>query len=317
MSFLYSISHILYPTCDIIYDMNIPDVKRNVALAPYTTYGIGGPADYYVEAISQDQLAKIVIDARQSALPYFILGRGANILVADQGFRGLVIRNMAQHVAMQDGLLIVESGAVISDLIALTAEQGWSGLEHFAGIPSTVGGAMWQNLHFLSPDRSRTVFISEIVESAKVLMPDSSIQQVGAEFFEFGYDDSLLHHQEVVVLEVGLRLNPGLKSEVLQQIDKNLLWRRHRQPQVEDCPSCGSVFKQIEGVGAGRLIDEAGLKGKRSGGAQISELHANFIINTGGATARDVLDLAALAQGEVQRKLGYDLEMEINLVGEF
>src|SRR5690606_33498656 len=123
------------------------------------------------------------------------------------------------------------------------------------------GGAIWQNLHFLSPDRSRTVFIEEVLQSAKVMLKDNSIKEVGVDFFEFGYDDSLLHHQEIIVLEATFNLTPKPKAEILKQADENLKWRRERQPQLEDSPSCGSVFKKIENVGAGRLIDQVGLKG--------------------------------------------------------
>ncbi len=343
-------------------DLNIPglDIQRDVSLAPYTTYQIGGPADYFVEVHSQDQLVTAITQARQQSIPYFLLGTGANILIGDKGFRGLVIYNQADNVEInplsrlsgaggdrisQDGhdvqdrsyradallddsestsdmrsptcLLTAESGATIADLIKYTAERQLSGLEHFAGIPSSVGGALWQNLHFLSPDRSRTVFIEEVLDSAKVLMPDNSTRVVGTDFFQFGYDDSILHHQEVIVLEATFNLITKPKAEIVHQAQENLKWRRERQPQLEDFPSCGSVFKKIEGVGAGRLIDQVGLKGKQVGGAKISEKHANFLVNTGQATAADVMALAILAQEKVKAETGYQLEMEIGLVGEF
>jgi UDP-N-acetylmuramate dehydrogenase len=210
-----------------------------------------------------------------------------------------------------------ESGATIADLIELTAEAGLSGFEHFAGIPSSVGGAIWQNLHFLAPDRLSTLFIERIVEFAEILDIEGNRRIVDREFFEFGYDDSRLHHEEIVVLDVTFALERSTEEAIRAQAAANLQWRIQRQPQIDEFPSCGSVFKKIENVGAGRLIDAAGLKGYQVGGVQISPMHANFLVNTGNGTARDVLDLVAHAQREVKRTSGYDLEMEIGLVGEF
>lgn len=297
--------------------LDLPNVQSNVLLAPYTTYRIGGPADRFVVVHSRDELAAAVIAARGAGVPWFLLGTGANILIGDGGYRGLVVHNRAAGWRLEDDRLTVESGATIAELIELTASAGLSGFEHFAGIPSSVGGAIWQNLHFLAPDRRRTLFIAEIVASAEILDADNRRRSVDRDFFEFGYDDSRLHHEEIVVLTVTFQLAPKDEEDIRRQAKENLAWRAERQPPVEEFPSCGSVFQKIEGVGAGRLIDRAGLKGKRVGGAQISPKHANFIVNRGGATARDVMALARLAQTEVRRQTGYALEMEIGLVGEF
>lgn len=301
----------------MLASIDLPNLQHGVLLAPYTTYRIGGPADQFVTVRSQHELATAVIAAREAAVPWFLLGTGANILIGDRGVRGLVIHNRAAEARLDGDRLTVESGATIAELIELTAAAGLSGLEHFAGIPSSVGGAIWQNLHFLAPDRQRTLFIEEIVQEATILDADNQLQTVDRAFFQFGYDDSRLHHEEIVVLGVTFQLAPKAEAELRRQAAANLAWRAERQPPVEQFPSCGSVFQKIEGVGAGRLIDRAGLKGKRIGGAQISPKHANFIINRGGATAQDVLALAQLAQLEVQRQTGYTLEMEIGLVGEF
>ena len=298
-------------------ETQLPNLQRNIILAPYTTYKIGGPADYFIEAHSQEDLITAITLARRESIPYFLLGTGANILIGDKGFRGLVVYNRAANISIAKNTITAESGATIAELIQFTTEKGLSGLEHFAGIPSSVGGALWQNLHFLSPDRSRTMFIEEVLQSATVMMMDGSVRQVGVDFFEFGYDDSILHHQEIIVLEATFALTPKSKEVIMHQAEENLAWRRARQPQLEEFPSCGSVFKKIEAVGAGRLIDQVGLKGKRIGGAKISEKHANFLVNTGNATAADVVNLATLAQQTVKSQLGYELEMEIRLVGEF
>lgn len=297
--------------------LSIPNLQHDVSLAPLTTYRIGGPADLFVAVNSAAELLAAVRAAREAAIPWFLLGTGANILVGDGGFRGLVIHNRAAAVQVEGARVTAESGTTIADLIALTAEAELSGLEHFAGIPSSVGGAIWQNLHFLAPDRQRTLFIEDVVHSGRILDASNQVREVDREWFAFGYDDSRLHHEEIVVLDVTFELSHSSTAAILGQARENLRWRAERQPPVEDFPSCGSVFKKIEGVGAGRLIDQAGLKGRQIGGVQISSKHANFLVNVDNGTARDVLDLVALAQREVRAQTGYELEMEIGLVGEF
>jgi UDP-N-acetylmuramate dehydrogenase len=297
--------------------LTLPNLQHDVPLGPLTTYRIGGPADAFVEVHTKEELATAVRAARAGAMPWFLLGTGANILIGDRGFRGLVIHNCASHVRIDGACMTAESGATIADLIDRSIQSGLSGLEHFAGIPSSVGGAIWQNLHFLAPDRIETLFIEAIVESAEILDANNERRVVDRDYFQFGYDDSRLHHEEIVVLDVTFALTPKPAAEIVHQARENLRWRAERQPPVEEFPSCGSVFQKIAGVGAGRLIDQVGLKGHRIGGAQISPKHANFLVNTGGATARDVLDLAALAQQAVRRETGYELVMEIGLVGDF
>ncbi len=295
----------------------MPTIEKNVILAPFTTYKIGGPADLFAKAESTQELIDLVKMAKAKKWPFFILGLGANVLVGDKGFRGLVILNRAQKATFRSDLLTAESGAKISQLLESAKERGLSGLEHFAGIPSTVGGALRQNLHFLSPDRTGTIFIESILKSAKILDEKDKVEMVDKSFFKFGYDDSILHHRQIVLLEATFKLTFKPKAEIEKQIEANLAWRRAKQPQLEEFPSCGSVFKKIEGVGAGRLVDKVGLKGRRIGDAQISKKHANYIVNLGNAKASDVLALINLAQKEVSEKLGYLLLPEVGLVGEF
>src|SRR5438034_3831369 len=160
-------------------------LKRSEPLAPYTTFKIGGPADLFYNATSADDLAGAVTAARDLGMEYFVLGLGANILVGDKGFRGLIIRNTSSHLKfLDDGRLWVESGAVMAKLIPQAVERGLSGLEHYVGIPSTVGGAVWQNLHFLSPApaRERTMFIAEVFESAELLSEDGGRKTVDRDY---------------------------------------------------------------------------------------------------------------------------------------
>jgi UDP-N-acetylmuramate dehydrogenase len=276
----------------------------------------------FVEAESADELADILVAARAAGVPYFLLGLGANILIGDLGFRGLVIRNHAAHAAVdaESGRLWAESGAVMyPDIIEMGVSAGLSGLEHYVGIPSTVGGALWQNLHFLSPppERERTMFIEEVLESAELLTIEGERKSVGVDYFEFGYDDSILHHRPDVVLSATFRLAPDEPARMREVMAANLEWRRERHPPLDTEPSAGSIFQKIEGIGAGRLIDGCGMKGTRIGGAEITHRHANIMINRGGATARDVRRLISLVQETVERETGYRLEVEIGFVGDF
>jgi UDP-N-acetylmuramate dehydrogenase len=295
-------------------------LRRNVPLAPYTTFKIGGPADLLYEADTADDLAHAIVTAREAQVPYFVLGLGANVLIADKGVRGLVIRNVATHsVFHDDGRLWVESGAVMSKLIPEAVRRGWSGLEHYVGIPSTVGGAIWQNLHFLSPapERERTMFIAEVFESADLLTQESERKTVGKDYVQFGYDDTIFHHRRDFALAATFKLEKGDSNVMHRIMQENLSWRGSRHPWLEWHPSAGSIFKKIEGIGAGRLVDACGLKGFRIGDAQISYIHANIMVNLGEATSADVIALVRHAQKAVRESSGHQLEPEINFVGEF
>ncbi|MFL5581703.1 MAG: UDP-N-acetylmuramate dehydrogenase [Gemmatimonadaceae bacterium] len=298
-----------------------PRARRGEVLGPYTTFKIGGTADLFFESTSADELASAVLAARELGVPHHVLGLGANVLIADRGFRGLVIRNTSHHFRFEgDGHLWVESGMVIApDLIYEAVQRGWSGLEHYVGIPSTVGGALWQNLHFLSPapERERTMFIAEVFESCEILSEENERKSVGPDYVKFGYDDSVFHHRRDIVLSATFKLerkDPAIMHRIMQE---NLSWRGGKHPWLQYHPSAGSIFKKIEGIGAGRLIDQCGLKGHRVGDAQISHIHANIMVNLGHATAKDVRELIAFAQKSVKDKFGHELEVEIGMLGEF
>ncbi len=296
-------------------------VRRDVPLAPFTTFKVGGPADLYVEARTAGELAAAVTVARAQALPHFLLGTGANVLVGDLGVRGLVIRNVANAVELRNGRrLWAESGAIMyPDVIDAAVAAGLSGLEHYAGIPSTVGGALWQNLHFLSPApaRERTLFIEEVLLEADVLTEEGARRTVDVDYFAFGYDDSILHHRDDVVLSATFQLAPGDPARMREVMAANLDWRAARHPPLDTEPSAGSIFQKIEGVGAGRLIDGIGLKGATIGGAQVTHRHANIFINVGNATAADVRALIDYVQAAVARETGHHLAVEIDFLGDF
>ena len=300
--------------------LNETQLTRDELIAPYTTFRIGGPADLFYSTLTAEDLASVVLAARQLHVPYFVLGLGANILVGDKGFRGLVIRNHASHFTFSaTGKLWVESGAVVADLIPEAVERGWSGLEHYVGIPSTVGGAVWQNLHFLEPEpeRKRTMFIADVFHSCEILTEEGERKTVDRNYMQFGYDTSILHHRRDVALAVTFQLAQGDTGVMHRIMQENLSWRGARHPWLEFHPSAGSIFKKMEGMGAGRLIDQCGLKGHRHGNAQISHIHANIMVNLGNATARDVRELIAIAQDAVEKKFGVHLEPEIGFIGEF
>jgi len=302
-------------------DLDRSRLRRGVPLAPFTTFRIGGPADLYYPATDAEDLGRAVSAARAGAVPWFLLGTGANILIGDRGFRGLVIHNRARRIELAaDRRLTAESGAVMwPDVIRTAVAAGLSGLEHYPGIPSSVGGALWQNLHFLSPppDRQRTVFIEEVLHSADLLTEEGGRRTVGADYFEFGYDDSILHHRRDVVLAATFQLRPGDRRRMEEILEANLVWRAERHPPLDTEPSAGSIFQKIEGIGAGRLIEQCGLKGCCVGGAMVTHRHANIFINRGHATADDMRRLIDHVRAVVARETGYGLQVEISFVGEF
>jgi UDP-N-acetylmuramate dehydrogenase len=310
-----------YPVDTLARRLGAERLERDVPLARYTTFKIGGPADLFFRARTEDELAEAILAARELEVPYFLLGIGANILVGDRGFRGLVIRNEVNGIEFLDETRVrAGSGVeVFHDLIQATAARGLGGLHHFVGIPSTVGGAIWQNLHFLSPapERERTVFIEEVVESCEILSEEGERRTVDREYLKFGYDYSILHERSDIVLSTVFRLKPQPEEELRRVMRENLMWRDDKHPDLWLYPCAGSIFQKLEGIGAGRLIDQCGLKGHIHGGAQIFHKHANIIVNIGGATAADVRALIDLAQRTVERELGHTLKPEIGMIGEF
>lgn len=296
-------------------------LEHDVPLAEFTTFKIGGPADFFFRARTSEDLVNAIRAARELELPWFLLGTGANILVGDRGYRGLVIRSETRGIEwLDDTRLKAAAGEqVFPTLIVESVRRGLGGLQHYVGIPSTVGGAIWQNLHFLSPppERERTCFIEEVVESCEILSAEGELRTVGHDYFNFGYDYSILHDRADIVLSTTFRLTPQPEEELRYNMRENLKWRDDKHPDLWLYPCAGSVFKKIEGVGAGRLIDQCGLKGHVHGGAEIFHKHANIIVNLGGATAAEVRYLIELAQTTVRAQLGYELQTEIGLIGQF
>ena len=296
-------------------------LELGAPLAPLTTFRIGGPADLLYRARTSDELAGAVFAAKEAEVPYFLLGRGANILFGDKGFRGLVIRSEVGGIEFLDDVT-VRAGAGVEtfpDLINATVARSLGGLHHFVGIPSSVGGALWQNLHFLSPapERERTLFIEEVLESAEILTEEGELRTVSVDYFEFGYDESILQTKDDIVLSATFRLEVRALEDLRRVMRDNLEWRDTRHPDLWLYPCVGSIFRKIDGIGAGRLIDECGLKGQTHGAAGIFHKHANIIVNFGGATANEVCYLIDLARDTVAHETGYELVQEVTLVGDF
>lgn len=306
------------PISELEAGLGADRLERSVPLAPYTTFRIGGPADLLYRARTPEELARAVTVARELDVPHFVLGAGANILIDDGGVRGLVIRNESSAIEFLEGHRVhADAGVMVyPELIHASIDRGLGGLHHYVGIPSTVGGAIWQNLHFLSPDRERTVFLEEVVDSCTLLTAEGERRTVGRDYLAFGYDYSVLHERPDIVLAVTFRLEPTAEKELRRVVRDNLAWRNDRHPDLWLYPSAGSIFKKIEGVGAGRLIDECGLKGHVHGRAQVFHRHANIIVNLGGATAQDVRELIEVIRERVARETGKELEPEIGFIGE-
>ena len=289
--------------------------RRDEPLAAYTTMRVGGPADLLVICRTVEEVVEAVEMARAHDVPFLVLGDGSNVLVADAGVRGLVVINRADRVRIEeDGTAWAEAGASMAALARETARRGWAGLEWAAGLPGTVGGAVVGNAGAFGGD------VASVLRSATVLEPDGTVVERPAEWFEFGYRASRLkgtggrEQGDRVVLAATFGLQRGDPETSQARVAEILRERRARQPGGA---TMGSTFKNPPGDYAGRLIEAAGLKGYRLGGVRVSELHANFLINTGGATAAEVWALIQHIRAEVERRFGVWLELEVERVGEW
>lgn len=310
-------------------------LRDDEPLAPHTYMKVGGPADLFLIARTKEELRRAVREAILLGVPYFILGGGSNILISDRGIRGLTIKNRtsnltiqrfkgkvkAKSLAIQEARVEAESGVPTNLLVRTTVQHGLSGLEYFLGVPGTVGGAIFNNSHF------KDELIGNAVASVKVIDRAGNEKTYTQEELQFGYDTSILQKTQETVLSA---------TFLLTGVDPNRIWKkaedfaRYRaETQPLNLPSSGCIFKNVnarEGTygqtrggltSAGYLIDKAGLKGTKVGGAMVSEKHASFIVNVGGATAADIYRLIGVVRDRVLEQFGVKLELEIFLVGEF
>ncbi len=292
-------------------------LEKGVGLARYTAARVGGAADAFVRVHSTDEMIEVVRQLWTMEMPFMILGGGSNVLVSDSGVRGVVVQNRARRVHFDLDTLLpnvwVDSGANFGVVARQSASRGLSGLEWAAGIPGTVGGAVVGNAGAHGGEMSTSLVMAEILHRN---YPDEDRLYWPVEKFAYSYRWSILKENQgdAVVLRALLRLQKDTPEAVQGKIDEFTAYRRRTQPPGA---SMGSMFKNPPGDYAGRLIEAAGLKGTRIGGAEISQLHANFFINHGNASAADIWSLIQLAHDRVAEKFGIDLELEISLVGEW
>ena len=315
MSNLRNLIAALHRQMDDAHDM-AGRLRLNEPLARHTTYRIGGPADLLLVARTTGELCTWARLAQEHDVPRLILGLGSNVLVADAGVRGLTLINACRGFRLNvEGELVVESGAGFSRVARATAKAGWQGLEWAAGIPGTMGGAVVGNAGAFGG------CIADVLQRVTLLLPDGSVHTVAAAELGYGYRTSALNRADsqsrwagAIVLDATMALQPGDAAELGERMAQIGASRRARQP-AGHC--AGSVFKRTEGYPAGFLIDQAGLKGTRIGGAVVSTKHANFFMNVDGATANDVLALMELARNTVWETFAQRIEPEIELVGEW
>ena len=308
------------------------NIKENVILAPYTTFKIGGPARYFIEISDKNELLEVFDFVSKKNLKYFILGGGSNLLISDKGFDGVVIKIKLTefNVDKKQNVFIVSSGVPLAKIIRESAAEGMSGMEWAAGIPGTVGGAIRGNARAFGKDTSTVIESVEFLDAN-----DMKIKNFDHNECEFSYWGSIFKKKEnLIVLSAKIKLESGDKNKSQEEITNIIKKRIAVQPQGVGSP--GSFFlnpvvtndelrqeferdkgmkSKDDKLPAGWIIEQAGLSGKKIGGAMVSEKHANFIVNNGNATAEDVLMLTSYIKQQVRDKYGIQLESEVNYVG--
>jgi len=285
----------------------LPGVIVNELLSQHTTFKIGGPAEFFYTAKTTDDFIKALKAARELNLPILILGKGSNVLVSDSGIKGLVICIATEGIKREGNKITVEAGLLLNQLVDWTIDNGLAGLEFAAGIPGSVGGGIRGNAGAFGSE------LKDYIESVEIFTIKNQRVSFPKDNCKFGYRDSIFKHTDDIVLTATFKLQLGNKEKSQALVKKYALHRASRQDY--SIPSAGCTFKNIPDQPVGKLVEDLGLKGKRIGGAMISESHGNFIVNTGQAKAQDVLDLINLVKDKVKVKYQIDLETEIQLVG--
>ena len=301
-------SEIIKKFCDLLGEER---VFTGEAMSRHTTFKIGGPADYFLMPDKGTDVGRIVKICKESAIPYFILGNGSNLLVGDGGYRGAVIqiyKNMSA-VTVEGTEITVQAGALLSSVAAAAKNAARTGFECAGGIPGTMGGAVVMNAGAYGGE------MKDVLTEVTVMDEEGEIITLPADKLELGYRTSIIKTAGYIVLEAKLQLKKG-NPEVIRETMKDLTIRRTTKQPLE-YPSAGSTFKRPEGYFAGKLIMDSGLAGYQVGGAQVSEKHCGFVINAGGATARDVRTLMDNVRDIVYKKYGVALEPEVKFLGDF
>lgn len=291
----------------------IAKIERGKLLAKFSTFGMGGPADYFLEAQSGAEIIEAIEAAREDGLAYFVLGWGSNVIFDDRGFRGLIIRNLSRSIEWENGLIVAESGTLLSQIINFAFQKGLVGMEKLMGLPGTIGGAVRGNAGAYG------VETKDLVEKVEVWDSKNGLRILENSELEFSYRDSWIKRNPVLITRVWLRLATGDIEAAKAEIRQITISRLGKQPAGK---TCGSYFKNPSGnsiavgLAAGAAIDACGLKGRQVGGVKFSEKHANWLMNCGEAKMADVLAITKMAQEAVEAKFGIHLEREVLLLGE-
>lgn len=293
---------------EAITEQNI-EIKNNLPLRELTTFKIGGNAEYFISAKTADEVAFTVKAVKEYGLPLFVLGKGSNLLVSDKGIKGVVLNTCGlDDIRFEDETVICGAGLYLQKLCILVLEKELSGLEFAFGIPGSVGGALYMNAGAYGGE------IADCVEWAKCIDKNGNIITLNRDEMSLSYRTSIFKNLGYIITEVAFRLKKGKREEIMAKMNDFMSRRKDKQPL--EFPSAGSTFKRPEGHFAGALIEKNGLKGKRVGGAMVSEKHAGFVINYDNATSQDVKGLIKEIQNIVSEKDGVDLETEVIFVGE-
>ena len=286
------------------------NVKIEEPMSKHTTFRIGGPAQYFVTPQSTEELAQVILLCNAEKVPYFMLGHGSNLLVSDKGMRCVVIQlyNNFARFSIKGDRVYAQAGVMLCKLGNAIKEAGLTGFEFAAGIPGTLGGAVMMNAGAYGGE------MKDIVEYVQLMDRDGNLFEKSGEEMDFSYRHSIVEDENYIVLGATLKLEPGDMEAISERMEELAVARKTKQPL--EFPSAGSTFKRPEGYFAGKLIMDAGLRGYQVGGAQVSEKHCGFVINKGGATAKDVLQLVEDVRNKVYEKFQVELEPEVKMVGE-
>lgn len=278
-------------------------------MSRHTSFRIGGPADYFVEPASVDELAGVLSLARQEKVPFFIVGNGSNLLVSDEGFRGMIVHTggSLRSISVEGDVIYAQAGALLGAVAGAALEAELTGMEFAAGIPGTLGGAVCMNAGAYGGE------MKDILLDAEVLTQDGERLVIPVEELDLSYRHSIIFEKNYIVLAAHIRLSRGDKTQIRNRMNELAGARKEKQPL--EYPSAGSTFKRPEGYFAGKLIQDARLKGYTVGGAQVSEKHSGFVINRGGATAEEVRFLIRQVRSKVKQQFGVELEPEVRMLG--
>mgnify|MGYP003540710860 FL=1 len=290
-----------------IYSEN--QIEFDANMSEHIYFKVGGPADVLLVPNTKEQVVKTIKVCKENNIPYYVIGNGSNLLVKDGGMRGVVIKlTEINKISSANGKITAETGALLKDVSKEALDNNLTGLEFACGIPGSIGGAVFMNAGAYNGE------IKDVIESAEVLTQDGEIVTYNKEELNLGYRTSRVMQENAIVLEAVFALENGNHEDIKARVDDLTEKRESKQPL--EYPSAGSTFKRPEGYFAGKLIQDAGLKGYSIGGAAVSEKHSGFVINKGNATAKDVLDLIAHIQKEVKKQFGVDLYTEVRIIGE-